>query len=149
MEYNIVEYNETYEDELIEHVLDIGVKELGLNQYKQGWIDHIKNKNFINAWIILNNKKIIGSICYCERSKEIAEIKTVYINNEYRRCGIGKLLVDTVVNYIKQFNYKSIYVATSDYFKNAMRFYKKYGFEYVFDEGDGYVLELKLSTENT
>ncbi len=144
MEYKVVEYEDKYEDELINFILDICVNEHGIHEYKQGLVNHVRNKEFIKTWIIIDNKRIIATICYCERNNNIAEIKKLYIDKLYRRNGLGKVLVDTAIDCIRKYNYKSVYVGTSNHFENAIRFYKKYGFKYIFDEGDGYIFELEL-----
>lgn len=144
MNYDVIEYEKKYENELMKFILDICVKEFGIDEYEQALINHVKDNEFIKTWLVVENKQIVATICYSERSNEIAEIKKLYIKESHRRNGLGKILVDKAVEHIKKCNYKSIYVGTSDHFKNAIKFYKKYGFEYIFDEGNGYIFELKL-----
>ena len=145
MNYDLKEYNKTYEKDLINLLIDICVEEHGLKEYEEDLIKHVKNCDFKKAWVLLDKNEVIATICYTERSNEIAEIKKVYIKKEYRGQGIGRTLVNNVINYIKDKGYKSIYIGTSDHFNGAKKFYEKMGFQFKFNEGNGYILELKLN----
>lgn len=145
MEYQIVEYNKNYEEQLIKLLINVCVKEIGMTEYEEGLKNYVINNEFIKIWLIKYNEQIIATIGYCERNNKIAEVKKLYIDQEHRNKGLGRKLMDVVVEHIKkEKDYDKIYVGTSNHFKNAIKFYQKYGFEYVFDEGNGYIFELKI-----
>lgn len=147
MEYQLQEYSKEYEEELIDLLLDVCVEEYGLGHYKDDLIQHVRNDEAIKRWILLDNGKLIATICYTERSKKIAEIKKVYIKKEYRHLGIGTRMVNMVIDYLKNMKYDAICVGTSDHFENARKFYEKLGFKFKSYEGDGYLLERKIKNE--
>lgn len=144
MNYEILEYEKIYEKQLIKLLIDVCVKEIGIIEYEEGLKNYVINNEFIKIWIIKNNEEIIATIGYCERNSKIAEVKKLYINKEYRNHGLGKKLLDTAIEHIKEKEYESIYVGTNEYFKNAIKFYQKYGFKYIFEEENGYIFELKI-----
>ena len=144
MDYELKEYTKEYENELINLLLDICVKEHGLTHYEEGLIDHVKNENIMKRWILLDKEEVIATICYTERNEEIAEIKKVYVKKEYRHQGIGTRLLNMVIDYLKSTNYFNIYIGTSDHFEHARKAYEKLGFKFKCYEDDGYVLEMKL-----
>lgn len=144
MDYELKEYTKEYENELIDLLLDICVKEHGLTHYKDRIIEHVKNETIMKRWILLDKSKIIATICYTERNKEIAEIKKVYVKKEYRHQGIGTRLLNMVIHHLKNANYFSTYIGTSDHFKYAREIYEKLGFKFKCYEEDGYLLEMKL-----
>lgn len=145
MEYQLKEYSKEYEKEVIDLLIEVCVEEYGLDHYKDGLIEHVESDEAKKRWILLHNEKLIATICYTERCKEISEIKKVYVKKEYRNLGIGKKMMNMVIDYIKNTQqYESIYVGTSDHFESARKFYEKLGFEFKSYEGDGYLLEMKL-----
>ena len=152
MEYEIKEYSKEYEKEVIDLLIEVCVEEYGLHHYKDGLIDHVKSDEAKKRWVLLDDGKVIATVCYIERSKEIAEIKKVYVKKAYRKSGIGKRMVNMVIDYLKDTHqYESIYVGTSDHFESARIFYEKLGFKFKEYEGNGYLLEMKIGknvTEN-
>lgn len=146
MEYQLKEYSKEYENELIDLLIEVCVEEYGLGHYKDGLIEHVKSNEAKKRWILLHEDSLIATVCYTERSKEISEIKKVYVKKEYRNLGIGKKMVNMVIDYIKDTQkYDAIYVGTSDHFESARKFYEKLGFKFKDYEGDGYLLEMKLA----
>lgn len=144
MNYEIKEYSKEYEKELTELLMRICVNEYKMKEYEKPLKQYVKKKEFKKAWIVLNDERIIATIGYEEKSKDIAEIKKVYIDKDYRHQGLGRKMMDYAVQYIKDNDYHTIYVGTSDNFSNAINFYQRYGFtDFVSDE-NGYVFEMQI-----
>lgn len=144
MNYEIKEYSKKYEKELTELLMRVCVNEYKMKEYEKPLKQYVKKKEFKKAWIVLNDERIIATIGYEEKSKDIAEIKKVYIDEDYRHQGLGRKMMDYAVQYIKDNDYHTIYVGTSDNFSNAINFYQRYGFtDFVSDE-NGYVFEMQI-----
>ena len=144
MNYEIKEYSKKYEKELTELLMRVCVNEYKMKEYEKPLKQYVKKKEFKKAWIVLNDERIIATIGYEEKSKDIAEIKKVYIDKDYRHQGLGRKMMYYAVQYIKDNDYHTIYVGTSDNFSNAINFYQRYGFtDFVSDE-NGYVFEMQI-----
>ena len=71
-----------------------------------------------------------------EIEKDIARLKRLYVDMEYRRKGLGQRLLDKVVEFCKSKNYKKIILGTLPEMKEAMGLYEKNGFkEFKRDKG--------------
>lgn len=76
------------------------------------------------------NGKLVGFLCYnsCRDTdyENCAEIVAVYILKEYHKKGIGKMLMDEAIKKLSGYNKLILWVLDDN--KNAIEFYKKYGF---------------------
>lgn len=144
MNYEIKEYSKEYEEELIELLIRVCVNEYNMKEYEKPLKQYVRNNEFEKIWIVLDDEKIIATIGYEEKSNEIAEIKKVYIDKEYRHQGLGKRMMDHAVQYIKNNDYSAICVGTSDNFANAIKFYKKYGFTNFQSDENGYIFKMQI-----
>lgn len=120
------------------------IEEFGMKEYKKGFIEHVDKEKAENTWIVLNNEEVIATICYYKITDEIAEIKRIYINKNYRGEGIGTYLINMIIEHIKNKGYSIIYLETNDVFKKAIEFYKSYGFTLKDYTNNKYAFEMKL-----
>jgi len=89
--------------------------------------------------------KIVGS-GFCKTAKEPnwsknkkrGHIGVLFVEKEYRRKGIGKMIVDELINWLKKRNIKDIRIQAYSKNTNAIKAYKKYGFK-------EHVLEMRLA----
>lgn len=77
-------------------------------------------KNYLGTCSIFIESKLIHNI------SKIAHLEDLIINDKYRNLGYGKLLLEYIINYAKQFNcYKIILNCNFD----KQIFYEKCGFQ--------------------
>ena len=94
--------------------------------------DMIKNEIVFVAQI---EDKIVGYLAgsICEEisyiTESFAELDNMCIDDEYRRFGIGTLLMDEFKKYCKEKNMQNIKVTASAKNSRAIQFYMKNGFE--------------------
>lgn len=94
--------------------------------------DMIKNEIVFVAQI---EEKIVGYLAgsICEQisyiTETFAELDNMCIDDEYRRFGIGTLLMDEFKKYCKEKNMQNIKVTASAKNSRAIQFYMKNGFE--------------------
>lgn len=94
--------------------------------------DMIKNEIVFVAQI---EDKIVGYLAgsICEQisyiTETFAELDNMCIDDEYRRFGIGTLLMDKFKKYCKEKNMQNIKVTASAKNSRAIQFYMKNGFE--------------------
>ena len=74
---------------------------------------------------------LAGTICkeVSYITETFAELDNMYINEEYRRFGIGTLLINEFKKYCKENNVQNIKVTASAKNNKAINFYMKNGFE--------------------
>lgn len=62
---------------------------------------------------------------------DTAELVKMYLVPEARGLGLGKLLIEKVLNFARENNYKKIYIETMPELTQAMKVYEKFGFKYL------------------
>ena len=109
---------------------------------KVGWPFEKEGKeyfeNMLNSEIVFVaevEEKIVGYLAgsICEGvsyiTETFAELDNMCIDDEYRRFGIGTLLMDEFKKYCKEKNMQNIKVTASAKNSRAIQFYMKNGFE--------------------
>lgn len=95
-------------------------------------------ENMLNGEIVFVaevEEKIVGYLAgsICEEvsyiTETFAELDNMYIDDDYRRFGIGTLLMDEFKKYCKEKNMQNIKVTASAKNSRAIQFYMKNGFE--------------------
>ncbi|AXH10357.1 hypothetical protein CP960_11425 [Malaciobacter halophilus] len=87
------------------------------------------SKNLEKIFILKDKNRVVGFISGVEtKCLSTYEIKGLYILPKYQGLGYGKVLLDTIIEYAKQFSYKKIYLQTLKGAKNNI-FYERYGFK--------------------
>ena len=95
-------------------------------------------ENMLNSEIVFVaevEEKIVGYLAgsICEEvsyiTETFAELDNMCIDDEYRRFGIGTLLMDEFKKYCKEKNMQNIKVTASAKNSRAIQFYMKNGFE--------------------
>jgi GNAT superfamily N-acetyltransferase len=79
-------------------------------------------------WIVEDNGITRGSIAIVKVSEEIAQLRWFILGEELRGQGIGRTLLEHVIDYCKEKNYKSILLWTVDFLDTARHLYEEYGF---------------------
>jgi len=88
----------------------------------------LKNKIENNEiFIIKNNEKIIGWLRYNLFWDNIPFMNMIYFLEEYRKIGLGRKLVESWENEMKNIGYKSVLTSTQSN-ENAQNFYRKIGY---------------------
>jgi ribosomal protein S18 acetylase RimI-like enzyme len=87
------------------------------------------------AFVAEYEKKIIGYLIGCIKKPEdyrtvklIAELENMLIEESYRKKGIGKMLINNFIKWVKENKINRIKVSVYDKNTNAIEFYKKTGF---------------------
>ena len=109
-------------------------------------------KNTSIFLIIKSNNIIAGYIiCSINKINKSSRIYSLAIGELFRERGLGRLLMDTVINTIKNTEVKKIFLEVSTKNQVAIGLYKTLGFEtiktlldYYEDGSDAYKMMLKL-----
>lgn len=129
----IIEYEDKYSKEIVNHIRKIAMDEFGYNK----WKDYLDRMNFeeykteeSKFWLALNDKdEVVGTIGALRKSHEEVYLNSLYLNKDYRKLGIATKLYNTFTNFIEEKEYKIITLRTFFKFVEAIKFYEKLGFK--------------------
>jgi GNAT superfamily N-acetyltransferase len=73
--------------------------------------------------------KIAGCVCLRKIDEDIGEIKRMYVRPEFRKKGIGRALLETIINEASNIGYSKIRLDSAPFAKEAHKLYRVYGFQ--------------------
>ena|SRR3989344_5916199 len=97
-----------------------------------------------NLLVLMDNKKIIGTIGVVYKNKPVAVLQRFYLKKNCRRKGFGKLLFNKMEKEIIRHGYKRIVLNTTTRNREAVIFLKKEGFKTVRKKGIDLFLEKEI-----
>lgn len=83
---------------------------------------------FDKVWICEHNNKIIGFLLLMHREDEVAQLRYFYIEPEYRGIGLGKKLMKLFIAFLKEKEYRSAFLWTTNELLAAASLYIRHGF---------------------
>ena len=97
-------------------------------------VEQIKQeKDFFNCFVAVTDKKIVGYVtyffAYYSWIGKSLYLDDLYVSAKYRKQGIGKKLLDTVIDLAKTNECKKMRWQVSNWNKNAQKFYEYIGAE--------------------
>ena len=82
---------------------------------------------------------------------DFTEITNIVVKKDFRKLGIGKMLLEKIIEETKKFNKEMIYLEVNENNEGAINLYKKYRFEevgrrkkYYNEKDDAILMNLKL-----
>ena len=136
MEYNVV-YKKLETDEEIIKTKDLimdYIKWINQDLSFQGIDDELENfpnkyKEPSGAFIIAKeNENVIGCVGLKNLDSKTCEMKRLYVNDNYKGKGIGKKLVEKIIEEAKIKNYEKMRLDTLKTMEVALKTYSKSGF---------------------
>ncbi len=97
--------------------------------------------------VVLEDGKVIGTGGVQKRTEEQAELKRIWLLEQYHGQKIGFRMVSMLLDFARRQGYTSAYLETSAQQKQAIAFYKKVGFYDVpspYDDIHEVSMELRL-----
>lgn len=81
-------------------------------------------------WCLYINSKLVGTVAIrtIDNKNKIAELKRLYVLEEYQGQGYGDMLFQTALTYVKENNYKKICADTRNDRSASQHLMRKYGF---------------------
>ena len=131
--YQVMEYNETYDEKVKAFITGIFIEEFEFEQYRED----IKNENIFmdymskggNFWIAIDkDNNIIGTIGAKVLENNILEIKRVYVRKDCRGNGISQNLLNILESFAIKNGFKNLFLGTYDKLERAIGFYYKNNF---------------------
>ncbi len=131
----IIVYNDTYKNQIIDLILDIQCKEFNVpitinDQPDLQNISKYYLGNNGSFWIAIQDGKVIGTIATLFLKNENAVIRKLFTDGNYRgkEFQTGLRLLETLESFCFERGKKRIYLGTTSKFKAAQRFYEKNGY---------------------
>ena len=73
--------------------------------------------------------KITGCACLRKIGEDVGEIKRMYVRPEFRKKGIGRALLETIINEASNIGYSKIRLDSTPFAKEAHTLYRVCGFQ--------------------
>jgi len=155
MNYEIVEYNNIYCNEIISlivrNLMDVNIKDYGIEKMRQHASKFTPQKleeysKESKMYVALENGKVVGTLRIAKNQNGEADnyvLLTVFVLPDCFNRGIGTALVKAGENFVKSLNGKCITIPSS---VDAIKFYEKLSYSYINGtepDSDGVVLMIK------
>ena len=142
--YIIKEFDDRYNERVNDFIISVFVEEYGFEKFRKG-LEQENNQEYIdnggNLWIAIDEKDdVIGTIALKKHNNNEAEIKKLYVRNDYRGTGLSKELYSKVMETTKNRRFKRVFLGTYDKLERAINFYQRRGFTQIdelYDEEEG------------
>lgn len=107
----------------------------------------IYSKNHGRLLVALSDGKVIGTAGIRKLRDDVAELKRIWLLEEYHGQQIGFRMVSMLLDFARKNGYVLAYLETTRLNKRALSFYQKLGFHEVpspYDEADEVSMEMSL-----
>ena len=81
--------------------------------------------------VATRDNDVVGIVAIRKKADKLAELNRFSVAPEARGLGVGKALVEAAISRSRQLGYGSIYLATGQVRKTAMRLYERVGFKLI------------------
>ncbi len=81
--------------------------------------------------VALDNDRLVGTGAIRRLDEQTAEIKRMWLLDAYQGQGIGFRVIDELLHFARQQQYRSVYLTTSWAQQRAIQFYQQIGFQQV------------------
>ena len=103
---------------------------LAIQNYDQE-ILHLEDKYGMpegRLYLAYLNEELVGCIGLRKMDEVSCEMKRLYIRKSFRGSGLGKILVEKIIQDAKEIGYKQMLLDTLPFLPEAIGLYKKFGF---------------------
>jgi len=99
--------------------------------------------------VVLDDGKVIGTGAVRKKTDEVAELKRIWLLEEYHGRQIGFRVVNLLIDFAREQGYASVYLESTQRQKRALAFYRRMGFQDVpsphdAQDFDGVSMEMQL-----
>lgn len=143
----IIEYNESYKDQVIKLILSIQQDEYSIpisidDQPDLLTIPASYQTGNGNFWVALEDDVVIGTIALIDLGNQLTTLRKMFVSKEYRGTGLSNNLLDTLISWCKHKQVATIYLGTTSRFLAAHKFYEKNNFVSITKEALPHVFPL-------
>jgi GNAT superfamily N-acetyltransferase len=131
-------YNDSYRQQVIDHILHIQREEFGVavtlaEQPDLQNIPGFYQKDAGNFWVAVANGTIAGTISLLDIGQARGALRKMFVHESYRgkQFGVGQALLETLLQWAREKNFAEILLGTTEKFVAAQRFYEKNNFRVI------------------
>ena len=77
------------------------------------------------------SKEIIGTSALFRINESTCMLRKMYLDKRYRKLGLGKKIMERILNFARDLNFKEIVLETNTSMIAAIQLYEKYGFKKI------------------
>ncbi len=125
--FEIVKFTRSDEEKVLDLWRYVCLEEHNFTEWED-YLNETHYEEYIGFWVAKIEDKIIGTIAISEGEDGSVELKRLYTDPEARGIGTAKALLDTIIDFVKENNFKKICLETYERFGRAVNFYNKNGF---------------------
>ena len=122
-----------------------------IHHWNQNQWESELEKDYVNAIALYLNNSMVG-VCVFHKICDELEIRYLSVHPSYKRRGLGKKLINTIIKECKNEKIKRIFLEVSSKNMQALSFYEYFGFEtvsvrkkYYKDGSDAFLKEKMLN----
>ena len=153
MKVEIVSYSNKYSKYFYELNYDWLNEFFYVEEYDEQVLGNCKSEIIDKGGYIffaLNNSQVVGTMALILKENGIYELNKMAVKKDLRGNGIGHQLIQYIIDYSIDKNFKSIILYSNTVLKNSIHLYKKFGFKEIDNPDAPYKrsdikMELKLS----
>jgi N-acetylglutamate synthase-like GNAT family acetyltransferase len=134
-------YDETFQQGVIDLILNIQQKEFGVPITIEAQPDLTSIPSFYqkgtgNFWVALFKNEVIGTIALIDIGNYQVALRKMFVKEQFRgkEYGTAQRLLDASIAWMKEKNCSEVFLGTIDIFQAAQKFYRRNGFEEVAKE---------------
>lgn len=134
----ICEYNDSYQKNILQMILEIQQQEYHLPITAEDQPDLANIPTFYqqengNFWAAVDGRAVVGTIALKNIGNGNAVLRKMFVKKEYRgkELGVSRALLTHLISWAMEKNFSRIYLGTTPQFLAAHRFYEKNGFEEI------------------
>jgi GNAT superfamily N-acetyltransferase len=138
MKYRVVEYEEKFQQAIVDLILPIQQKEFNVpitiaDQPDLQNITSFYKKGNGNFWVALYGDEVVGTIAQLDFGGDRVALRKMFVHRDHRgkEKGVAQVLLDELRKWCADRNVKEIFLGTIDSMHAAHRFYEKNGFAEV------------------
>lgn len=113
-------------DKTVQYFYDVLEEERELHD-----VDNFQQEYFDNRGlflVVMDDKKLVGTGAIKKLEENIAELKRLWLIEEYHGQRIGYQVVSQLLDFARAHGYEKVRLQTSQKQERAVRFYKQFGF---------------------
>jgi len=113
-------------DKTVQYFYDVLEKERELHDVDNFQQEYVDNRGLF--LVVMDDKKLVGTGAIKKLEENIAELKRLWLIEEYHGQRIGYQVVSQLLDFARAHGYEKVRLQTSQKQERAVRFYKQFGF---------------------
>lgn len=137
MKVKIVSFKDKYSNYFYELNYDWLNEYFFVEEYDEKVLKNCKKEIIDKGGFIffaIYNLEIVGTMALIPREEGVYELNKMAVRKDLRGKGIGHQLINFIIHYAKENNYKSLILYSNSVLKNSIHLYNKFGFKKINSE---------------